>query len=103
MLLTGMHHSPVVNIPLLLPQVPPYSPLTSPLSFFPVCARELGEIIIIISSHRIKNQSDMHHSSTVARNEKKKFTVQVEYQLDIFLSPMHYSSTVAKNKNIFYR
>ena len=29
MLLTGLHHSTVVSIPFLLPEIPPYSPFTS--------------------------------------------------------------------------
>ena len=49
MLLIGLHHSPVVDIPLLLPT----NSSTLPFSFFPLCAWELGAIIIIITS--IKN------------------------------------------------
>ena len=45
MLLTGLHQSPVVSIPLLLPSK--YSYFTSLLSLPPLHARELGAIIII--------------------------------------------------------
>ena len=54
MLLTGLHHSTVVSIPLLLPQIPLYSPFISPFSFPP-----LGAIIIItdISEYTTKQSA----------------------------------------------
>ena len=49
MLLTGLHHSPVVSIPLLLPTNSSIFPLHLPLSFSSLCARELVAIIIIMT------------------------------------------------------
>ena len=48
-LLTDLQPSPVVSIPLLLPSNSSIFPLHLTLSFFLLCARELGAIITIIS------------------------------------------------------
>ena len=50
MLLTGLHHSPVVSIPLLLFSNSSILPFHFPLFFSPLRARELGPIIIDMST-----------------------------------------------------
>ena len=61
MLLTRLHHSPVVTIPLLLPSNYSMLPLHRPL-FFPLLrTREVGAIIIIIQDNTFRKRASVWH------------------------------------------
>ena len=84
MLLTGLHHSPIVSIPLLLSWNSSILPLHLPIFLLPLRERELGAII----SYQISSSSEEHRCCLIFKTALI-FAVHLSLSnFKIFLGPV---------------